>query len=86
METLAFETGEYHVVDTGSDVTIAERIHRIPNTHGYGHHNEHHATTRSRALARVRELVGSPITLTSAHVEFVSGSEWRVYYIETVQS
>lgn len=37
---------------------VEERVQRIPNRYGYGHHNEHPATTRSRALRRARASFG----------------------------
>lgn len=37
---------------------VEERVERVPNRYGYGHHNEHPATTRSRALKRARDAFG----------------------------
>lgn len=37
---------------------VEEEVRRIPNRFGYGHHNEHPATTRSRALRRARDAFG----------------------------
>ncbi len=43
----------------GGNLYVEERVERIANTYGYGAHDEHPATTRSRALKRARDAFGS---------------------------
>lgn len=78
----------YAVESTANDVTIRERIERVPNEYNHGHHNEHHSITRSRALAHARAVFpGAPqVTLSSAHVTRIGRSEWRVYYINGLKN
>lgn len=52
--------------DKHGNLYVEERIALIPNRNNYGHHEEHHATTRSHALQRAREVWGPDAVIRAA--------------------
>ncbi len=73
---------------SGGNLYVEERIERVANTYGYGAHDEHRATTRSRALKRARAAFGADAVITDqlgqVHISTERGNTTRMRYAVVV--
>jgi hypothetical protein len=65
MRTIHAHDHDGTVYTEDGNTYVEERIMLVPNQYGYGHHNEHGHTTRSRALTRARAALGQSAVLVA---------------------